>query len=129
MGKQQLIPIIAFFILLLGSGSSLYVYATTTTSETLTINSQEYTIDQLLYLGELRTIESYTGIALDTLLITIGVAHPEENVYTLIGSDGYQKTVRWENLNHGLLTEEKQSIFSDLPKAFHVKDIVRIEVK
>ena len=33
-----------------------------------------------------------------------------------------------ENMKNGLLTKECESIFSDLPKVFHVKDIIIIEV-
>ena len=59
----------------------------------------------------------------------VGIPEPENHEYTIIASDGYQKTVKWENMKNGLLTKEGQSIFSDLPKAFRVKDIVKIEVK
>ena len=129
MGKEKLIPTLAFIVILIGGLSSIYVYATQINSEYININGQEYTIDQLFFIGEERTFETFSGIALDNLMIKIGIPEPEKHEYTIIASDGYQKTVKWENMKNGLLTEEGQSIFSDLPKAFRIKDIVKIEVK
>jgi len=129
MGKEKLIPILAVAVLFIGSLSSIYVYATQINSEYIDINGQEYTVDQLFFIGEERTIETFSGIALDTLMMKIGIPEPEKHEYTIIASDGYQKTVKWENMKNALLTEEGQSIFSDLPKAFRIKDIVKIEVK
>jgi len=129
MGKEKLIPILAVAVLFIGSLSSIYVYATQINSEYIDINGQEYTVDQLFFIGEERTIETFSGIALDTLMMKIGVPEPEKHEYTIIASDGYQKTVKWENMKNGLLTEEGQSISSDLAKAFRINDIVKIEVK
>jgi len=129
MGKEKLIPIIAVAVLFIGSLSSIYVYATQITSEHIDINGQEYTVDQLFFIGEERNIETFSGIALDTLMMKIGIPEPEKHEYTIIASDGYQKTVKWENMKNGILTEEGQSIFSDLAKAFRIIDIVKIEVK
>jgi hypothetical protein len=129
MGNDRLIPIFALFILLIGSVSSIYVYATQVTTNTLLVNGQHYTIDQLFTLAKPRMVNDSTGIALDDLMLKTGVSEPEQHRYTLKGSDGYEKTVIWENMKNGLLTKESESIFSDLPKAFHVKDIITIEVK
>ena len=131
MGKDRLLPILALIILCIASSSSLYVYASQTTTETVRINGQQYTIDQLFSLAKPRTFNDsqYTGIALDDLMQKTGISNPEQHTYTLKGSDGYEKTVTWENMKNGLLTKDCESIFSDLPKAFRVKDIVTIEVK
>lgn len=133
MGKEKLIPISALIVIIIGSLSSAYVYATTSNSEYITIDEADYTIDQLFFIGEQKNVESneevFTGVALDDLIIKIGISNPEKHEYTIIAADGYQKTVQWENMKNGLLTEEGQSIFSDLPKAFWVKDIIKIEVK
>ncbi|MCU0851535.1 MAG: hypothetical protein MUC80_09755 [Candidatus Thermoplasmatota archaeon] len=131
MGKDRLLPILALILLFIASSSSVYVYATQTTMETLEINNQEYTIDQVFSIVRPRTSNDsqYTGIALDDLMIKTGVTSPETHTYTLRGVDGYEKTVTWENMQNGLLTKNRESIFSDLPKAFRIKDIVTIEVK
>ena len=131
MGKDRLLPIFALLILLIGSVSSIYVYATQTTTNTLRVNGQYYTRDQLFSLTQPRTFNEsqYSGIALDDLMLKTGVSQPEQHTYTLKGVDGYEKTVTWENMKNGLLTKESESVFSDLPKAFRVKDIITIEVK
>jgi len=131
MGKDRLLPIFALLILLIGSVSSIYVYATQATTNTLLVNGQHYTMDQLFSLTQPRTFNEsqYSGIALDDLMLKSGVSHPEQHTYTLKGVDGYEKTVTWENMKNGLLTKESESVFSDLPKAFRVKDIITIEVK
>ena len=130
MGKDRLIPIFALLLLIIGSVSSIYVYATQTTTNTLQVNGQSYTMNQLFSLAQLRTLNEsqYTGIALDDLMVKTGVTQPEQHQYTLKGSDGYEKTVTWENMKNGLLTKDSESIFSDLPKAFHVKEVIAIEV-
>ena len=131
MGKDRLLPIFALLILLIGSVSSIYVYATQATTDTLLVNRQHYTMDQLFSLTKQRTFNEsqYSGIALDDLMLKTGVSQPEQHTYTLKGVDGYEKTVTWENMKNGLLTKESESVFSDLPKAFRVKDIITIEVK
>jgi hypothetical protein len=131
MGKDRLLPIFALLILLIGSVASIYTYATqVTTNNTLLVNGQYYTMDQLFSLTQPRSFNEsqYSGIALDDLMLKTGVASPEQHKYTLRGSDGYEKTVTWENMKNGLLTKDSESFFSDLPKAFHVKNIITIEV-
>jgi hypothetical protein len=130
MGKDRLLPIFALLILLISSVSSIYVYTTQATTDTLLVNGQYYTIDQLFSLTQPRTLNEsqYTGIALDDLILKTGVLQPEQHTYTFKGSDGYEKTVTWENMKNGLLTRDSESVFSDLPKAFRVKDIITIEV-
>jgi len=131
MGKDRLLPIIALLILITASTASLYVHAIQTTTETLTVNGQDYTVDQLFSLAKLRSVNGseFTGIALDDLLVKTGVSNPGQHQYTLRSADGYEKTVTWDNMKNGLLTKNCESIFPDLPKAFRVKDIVTIEVK
>jgi len=133
MGKEKLIPLVAIAVLLIGSLSSIYVYATQIDSESIDIDGQEYSIDELFFIVGEKTIETsaeeiFTGIALDETILYVGISNPEDHDYTLIGSDGYQKTVKWENMENGVLTKERRSIFSELPKAFRVRDIVKIEV-
>ena len=128
MGKEKLLPIVALMIVLIGAGSTAYVYATTVDTEFINVNNQEYTIDQLLFIGKERTLETFSGVALDDLMIKIGVPNPVEHEYTITAADSYQKTVTWENMKNGLLTKDRVSIFSDLPKSFRVRDVVKIEV-
>ena len=130
MGKDRLLPIFAILILLISSIFSTYMYTTQATTNILLVNGQQYTMDQLFFLAQPRSVNEsqYSGVALDDLMLKSGVINPEQHTYTLRGSDGYEKTVTWENLKNGLLTKDGQSIFSDLPKAFRVKNVITIEV-
>jgi len=128
MEKKKLIPIFAIIVILVGIGSSVYVNAAQVDLKHINVNGQDYTIDQLFDISEEKTYETYSGIALDDLMVKTGVENPEKHEYTIIGADGYQQTVKWENMINGLLTKDGKSIFSDLPKAFRVKDIVEIKV-
>jgi hypothetical protein len=131
MGKDRLLSFFALLVLFIGSISSLYVYAVQTNIETVTVNGQQFSLAQLNTLVEPRVFPTlnYSGVALDDLIQKAGVVRPEQHTYILIGADGYQKTVTWENMKNGLLTLERQSVFSDLPKAFRVKEVTSIEVK
>jgi hypothetical protein len=130
MDKKKLIPAVAIIILLIGSASSIYVYATQIGESTISLNGQKYSIDQLFFIAEPRSFDSlnFSGISLDDLILKVGIGFPNRQDYTIVGADGYQKTVVWENMENGLLTYERMVVFSDLPKSFRVKDVVKIEV-
>ncbi len=129
MGKERTLPLFAITLLLIGSLATLYVHANTTNTQIITLNNQEYSYEQIQTNSEPRTIDTYTGIALDDFIQKTGIPEPSAHDYLIIGSDGYQKTVQWTHLTTGLLTPEGEVIFSDLPKAFRVKNVIQIEVK
>ncbi len=132
MGKANIVLTCgALAVILLGSICTVYVTKTQAKQESLTINNQSFTIDQLFAQTATRqfTDLNFTGIALDDAIRVADVTNPESHQYTIIGADGYQKTVTWDNLQHGLLTKQRQAVFTDLPKAFRVRDVVTIEVK
>jgi len=76
MGKDRLLPIFAILILIISCISSTYIYATQATANTILVNEQQYTIDQLISLVQPRTLNESTGIALDDLMLKTGVTHP-----------------------------------------------------
>jgi hypothetical protein len=132
MGKEHILPITALAIILLGAGSTLYVNAIQIDSDMITIYDQAYTFDQLVFIAESRSLETFqgeefSGLALDDLVRKAGVPNLEKHEYTIIGADGYQKTVSWEHMQDGVLTKERMVVFSQLAKAFRVKDVVTIE--
>jgi hypothetical protein len=132
MGKQKIIPVIAMVLLLIGVISALYVNATQINKETITIKGQDYTFDELIIIGGEKTIETVegeiTGASLENIMEGIGFGCISCNEYTIKGADGYQKTVEWNVLKTGVLTEEKRVFFPDTPKALWVSDVVEIEV-
>lgn len=133
MGKEKLIPILALIVLLIGGTSTVYVYATQIDKDTITINGEEYTIDQIFYMGDTKTIQTIegekTGVSLKDLIIKVGIGCPACHEYTIKAKDGYQKTVDWDTMKTGVLVDYKKVFFPDTPKAFWVGDIVEIEVK
>ena len=133
MGKEKFIPILALIVLIIGGISTAYVYATQINKDTIRINGQEYTIDQIFYLGETKTIDTMegekTGVALEDIITKIGVGCPACYEYTIKAKDGYEKTVDWDIMRTGVLSDFKRVFFPDTAKAFWVSDVVEIEVK
>lgn len=141
LGKEKLIPILAILVLIIGSSSSLYVYATQ--NETSNINSDNF--DRSIIIGENEILISYafenieeitietddgekTGIPTDELIVLSGIECPSCHKYTIKAEDNYQKTVNWENMQNGILTKESRVYFPDLAHAFWVRDVIEIEV-
>ncbi len=133
MGQEKIIPILALIILIVSGTSSAYVYISQVDKETIALNGEEYTIDQLNFIGETKTVQTVegeiTGISLEDLILKVGIACPSCYIYTIIGKDGYQQTVDWEIMKTGVLTNIKKVYFPDTAKKFWVGDIVEIEVK
>jgi len=140
MGTEKIIPIIAITFLLIGISSSIYVYATTPSissytagDKSITINNQQFTIEQIFSDAQIRDIVTpdginFSGIALDDLIIKTNVDCPSCHEYKIAAADSYEKTVTWENMQHGVLTEDGTAAFSDLAKAFRIKYVIKIEV-
>jgi len=136
-GKQNIIPLLAMTVLIIGSISTLYVHANQTTQstnlETILINHQSFEIQTLFERFSNTTIETddgmKTGILLSEVLLSTNVNCPTRSSYTIKASDGYQQTVNWDDIQQGILTMEKRTYFPHLAHAFWVRDIVQIEVK
>ncbi len=134
MKFQKYLPIVAIIVLLVAIAATFFVNSNKIDATQIIIDGEEYTINQFFQMAEERSVQAETGesgkgVALDQLMQAIGIQDPETRQYTLIGADGYQKTVMWENLQNGILSIERESVFSDLPKAFYVKEIVEIKVE
>lgn len=129
MGKEKFIPIFAIAILLIGIFASVYVFATQVNTDTILIDGKAYTIDQIFSFTKPRAFVSlnFSGVALDDLIMKTYAGCSSCHKYTLTGEDGYQKTVTWDNMKNGLLTKDGRVVFSDLPKAFMVRNVVKIE--
>jgi hypothetical protein len=133
MGKEKIIPILALIVILISGTSTAYIYMTQIEKETIAINGEEYTIEQLFYIGKIITIQTTegekTGVSLEDLILKIGISCPTCFEYTIKGIDGYEKTIGWDILSSGILTDLYTVYFPDTPKAFWVRDIVEIEVR
>jgi hypothetical protein len=136
MGKDKLIPVFAMILLIIGIFSAIYVHATMVNKKTITIQGEEYTIDQLFSIGETKTIQTVegekTGVALDDLILKIGMGCPSCYNYVFKGGDGYQQTISWDLMEKGVLSKNRKIYFPEstkTAKGLWVKDIVEIEVK
>ena len=133
LGKEKIIPILAMIVLLIGIFSTVYVHASQIDKDTITINGQEYTIDQIFSIAESKTIETdegaKTGISLEDLMIKVGISCQNCNKYTFKAKDGYQQTVDFETLKTGILTDYSRIYFPDTAHALWVMDVIEIGVK
>ena len=133
MGKEKIIPILAFVIMIIAVTSNVYVYATQIDKETIAIQGKEYSIDEIFFITEDKTIQTNdgekTGASLEDLVMKAGVICPSCSEYTIKAKDGYEQTVDWDIMKTGILAEEGRVFFPDTPKKFWVSDIVEIEVK
>lgn len=135
--KQNILPLLAITVLLIGSLSTLYVHANNTQQstnvETIIINDKHFEIQTLFTTFPNTTIKTddgnKTGILLSKILQSTELDCPSCNSYVIKASDGYQQTVNWEDIKKGILTMEKRTYFPHLAHAFWVRDIVQIEVK
>jgi len=131
LDKERIIPILAVIVIIIGIGSTVYVNAIQSKSgEEITIGDEVFEFEYLFLNCQQRdfTEINSSGIALDDIIIKSGVSSPDNHDYTIIGTDAYQKTVTWEDMKNGLLSEDKQVIFPDLPLAFHVRDVIKIMI-
>ena len=135
-GKENTIISIAMFLLLVGIISNIYVHATKSvaSSDFIEIDGKKLSVNEIFSAYEPKTIqnvitkENYTGIPLEDIIKLAGIKNPETYSYTIVGSDGYRKTVKWEDMKSGILTKSLRVVFENLPKAYMVRDVVKIEV-
>ncbi|HEB37436.1 MAG TPA: hypothetical protein ENI14_02095 [Thermoplasmatales archaeon] len=135
-GKENTIISIAILLLLIGIISNIYVHATKsiTSDDFIEIDGKKLSVNEIFSTYESKTIqntitkENYTGVSLEDIIKLAGIKNPEAYSYTIIGSDGYRKTVKWEDIESGILTKSLRVVFEDLPKAYMVRDVVKIEV-
>jgi hypothetical protein len=134
-GKEKFIPIFAIILLSIGFASSIYVFANNINndydSNHVIVYNDQYSINYLFSVIKIKFFDNLncSGIALDDLILNIGINCPNCYNYKIIGDDGYSKTVTWQNMKNGILTQDKRVFFSDLPKAFNVRYVKEIEVQ
>jgi hypothetical protein len=116
-------------IVLAGSFSVLmYNELSEEDTDTITVNDTEYTWDELFEDFEMTTLDENDGILLNEIVEDTGLEAPETHEYVIKAADGYQKTVTWDDMQNGIVKENKETYFSELPKQFFVQDVVEIEI-
>ena len=133
LGKEKLIPTFAMIVLLIGTFSAIYVNASQIDKDTITINGEEYTIDQIFLIAKSKEIETdegiKSGISLEDLMVKVGIGRMSCSTYTFKAKDGYQQTVDFEILKSGILTDYNRVYFEDTAHALWVSNVIEIEVK
>ena len=134
--KEAIVSIVALSFLVIGIVSNIYVYShQIEKGDFITIGNKKLYINDIFEKCNIKSIEvkksikeNYSGAILSDIINVSGIKNPEIHKYTIVGSDGYQKTVEWNDMEKGILTKNKRVIFSHLPGAFWVRDVVKIEV-
>lgn len=125
MNKNVPLGIVGVIALLLISGC-IDKEEEENTIDTLKIGEKTFTLEELFAVCEERNLDEHSGIALDCVVREAGIESPEKYAYTVIASDSYQKTVKWEDMQKGVLTSEGMAVFPHLPKMYWIRDVVEV---
>ncbi len=136
---EKVAVILAVLLLLVGAASSFHLQQIQKENEPLlegdiiTVNGKDMSMVKLFEACTQREVETvkgnYTGVPLACLINESGVAEPETHDYTIRAADGYEKTVQWDDMLNGIITEDRYTVFPTLPRAYWIHDVVEIEVK
>ncbi|MCG8569492.1 MAG: hypothetical protein MJB14_05080 [Spirochaetes bacterium] len=127
--KKNILPFLAIVLLSLSSFFTITQCKKSENSTQIKINDKNFQFPKDFQQISIKTINDKKGYQLDKILIKAGCEANQAAEITLIAADDYQKTVKWDDLTKGILTEERSTTFEHLPKAFNIKDLVKIEVK
>jgi len=135
--KEAIVSAVAFFLLATGITSNAYLHLRhIEKGDYISIGNEKVYIDDIFETCGIMTFEvnekgvmkNYTGALLSDIINMSHIENPQEHKYVIIASDGYQKTVEWKDMMNGIITEEKRIIFPNLPRAFWIRDVIKIEV-
>ena len=139
--REFVISVIALLLLATGIASSLYLHSQQINrGDFITVGNEKIYMDDIFKKCRIVSVEvndkgvmkNYTGALLSDIINMSKIKNPEEHKYTIAGpgKEGglYQKTVEWNDMKNGILTEDKRTIFPNLPRAFWIKDVIKIEV-
>jgi len=136
---EKIVLIIAIFLLSMGLTSGIYIEKVIDSNEKTFIADGYLEVeDSLLTLDNIfsnctRYIRvtdrgNYSGVSLSCVINISNIQNPELHDYAIIALDGYTKTVSWMDMKKGILTDDRYAVFSHLPRAYWIKDVLRIEV-
>jgi len=105
------------------------------TAKTISVNGKLFVWPQVFHIVdsdvELMDDENntYEGVYLSSAINITGLSGQDTHTYNLIGGDGYNQTVTWEDMTKGILVEDDfKCFFPHLAKKFHITNIAAIEV-
>ena len=137
--EENIVVILAIFLLSMGLASGVYLQQIKLNSETMLeedsieIDGTSFSIDTIFSHCPLETYATddgnYTGVLLSHVINFSGITNPNIYGYSIIGADGYKKTVSWDDMKNGILTDTRYTVFIDLPRAYWIHNVVGIEVE
>ena len=130
---NTILGIVAVLILVLSFSAFAYSIMPKGDAELVVINDVEFSWDSILSDYDMvdftASDETLSGVSLEQLISDSGVVNPEAQSYRLIGLDGYQKDVTWDDVQNGYLVEQDHKVvFPHMTRSFWVKDLASIEV-
>ena len=135
--------ILAIIVISVGVVSSAYTqlsYKTTkeVTKDVIIVDGKHLDFNELYEKLEHKTIQAekkgviknYTGVSLGDIIIEARVENPGQHQYKITGTDGYSPAspVSWDDMQTGIITEDRDCVFPNLPGSFWVRDLASIEV-
>ena len=104
-------------------------------TDTITVNGRLFVWMQVFHIidspVEIMDEENNTleGVYMSAVVNITLLENPGSYTYNLIGADGYNQTVTWDDMMNGILVEdEMKCYFPQLAKKFNISDIIEIEV-
>ena len=136
---EKIVLIIAIFLLSMGLTSGIYIEKKTDENEKTFIADGYLEVEDFLLAldnifsnctSHIRVTDrgNYSGVSLSCVINISNIQNPELHDYAIIGLDGYTKTVSWMDMKKGILTNDRYAVFAHLPRAYWIKDVLRIEV-
>ena len=136
---EKIALVLAFLLLSIGFASSVYIYKTEEEEKQiigegfLVIDNKNTSLDVIFRTCAQKEIETnrgnFSGVSLSCIVNSSAISESQYKTYVIVGMDGYSQTVTWHDLNKGILTSDRETVFPHLPGKFWVKNVVRIEVK
>ena len=135
---EKIVLILAIFLLFIGFASGVYLELEIQENEDifggeyLEVEGLIITMDDLFSQCSLKNYltdrGNYTGFSLSCVINISNLTNPEIHDYAIVSMDGYTKTVSWDDMKKGIITDERYTVFSHLPRAYWIKDVIKIEV-
>jgi hypothetical protein len=130
---NRILGIAAAIILLTSFGALAYTFIPKGDADAIRINGTDFAWTEVF--ADYETLaftaaeQDFEGVSLEELVLDSGVTDPASHTYRLIGIDGYQKDVAWNDIQNGYLVLDKhRAVFPKLTQSFWVRDLATIEV-
>ena len=136
---EKVVIILAIFLLSMSFASGVYLQQIEQNTKDILeqdfieIDNIPFSLETIFLQCPLKTYATaegnYTGVLISCIINVSGINNPNIHDYSIIGGDGYTKTVSWDDTKNGILTDTRYTVFPHLSRAYWIHKVVRIEVK